>query len=117
MNKSKFLVFMVLAIFVSGCSMQPKFYPNDVYKNTSKEQRDKDITECENLANEEAVSGSQVALEAAGSLAGLATALRGGSFASVYAWNNVAPSTSDIKKKFVEICLQKKGYEITGWGI
>ncbi|APC96510.1 hypothetical protein [Francisella frigiditurris] len=115
MNRSKFLVFIILAIVVSGCSIQPKFYPNDVYKNTSKEQRDKDIAECKELADQQEVSGGQIALGVVSSTAALATALKGGSFASVYAWEDLGSDDSD--QKFIEICLKKKGYEVTGWEI
>ncbi|MDC0535374.1 hypothetical protein OAO18_06135 [Francisellaceae bacterium] len=113
-------------VLLAGCSTQPKLYPNDYYQKVGQSQAQKDIEYCEDLAEQQPVSGGQTAWEVTkGSLAILSIVATGnrsysgqsnaGSIADTNAILEAGPSSEDNEKQFIESCLKNKGYDVTGW--
>lgn len=127
----KLIVSFVLLSLV-GCASGPQLYPNEKLKRVGKDQADRDIKECENMADNylKSSKGKQVAKSAgAGAVVGAAV---GGAFGLLT--GNVgrglgqgaviggaggaargAVSPDQIKRNFVNRCLAEKGYEVIGW--
>jgi outer membrane lipoprotein SlyB len=117
---------------VSGCSTAPQLYPNEKYNQVGKAGADRDVNDCEYLADQYVQSGGAgdiakstgvgagigaaggAALGAvtgsAGTGAALGAIIGGGAGAA-----NKTGSTSDVKHRFVNRCLADRGYDVIGW--
>jgi hypothetical protein len=122
------LVFVSLLATLAGCASAPQLYPNPKYQQVGKDQADRDITDCQNQADE--MVGSHTAQNAgvgaiigAGAGAALGAisgnpgsgAAVGGIFGGGAGGASSASSTSEIKHRFVNQCLAERGYQVLGW--
>lgn len=133
----KLLVIMVILSISAGCAAKrPVLYPNELYRSTGAEKAQQEINDCLKRAEEANAQGrlaDEVALKTGKSaLVGGATgavigaisgsALRGGLIGAA-AGGTVAlvssavkgPEDSPVYRRFVEICLSEKGYQVLGW--
>lgn len=132
--------FVLLATILTtgaGCSAKsPTFYPNEHLKLVGREQADRDVADCQTLADQyvsepdkftEIAKSTAIAggVGAAGgavagaifSNAGRGTAAGAAAGAVVALLHGLIDSNepSPTRERFVEYCLQKKGYEVIGW--
>ena len=135
--QSRILVAMVVLFLCTGCAAKrPVLYPNELYRSTGSEKAQQEIDDCLKRAEEANAQGrlaDEVALKTGKSaLVGGATgavigaisgsALRGGLIGAA-AGGTVAlvssamkgPEDSPVFRRFVEICLYEKGYQVLGW--
>ncbi|HOE16760.1 MAG TPA: hypothetical protein PLX02_11245 [Syntrophorhabdaceae bacterium] len=131
-----YIALIALALFLTGCgSQKPVLYPNAYLNKVGEEQAQKDIAECERLADEYAGSseGAQVAKSTAAGGAGgavVGTAVgavtgdigRGagvgavaGAASGLVRGVSKASQPDPVYKNFVNKCLRDKGYEPIGW--
>lgn len=133
----RLLFVMVILSISTGCAAKrPVLYPNEVYRSTGSEKAQQEIDDCLKRAEEANAQGrlaDEVALKTGKSaLVGGATgavigaisgsALRGGLIGAA-AGGTVAlvssavkgPEDSPVYRRFVEICLFEKGYQVLGW--
>lgn len=131
----KFFI-LVIVLLASGCASHgPVLYPNGHLKMVGEEQAQRDIAECDRLADEyvksdagKAVAKSTVAGGAAGTVIGAAGGAAAGSLkrgsaigaatgaaAGLVRGVSKASQPSPIHKKFVERCLRERGYDPLGW--
>jgi outer membrane lipoprotein SlyB len=139
-----FTVF-VFSVALSACtasqnpfvaSSRPSLYPNEHLQKVGMQRANADIDECMALADQYAEQPSQwqeaLKSSAKGAVAGTAVGAVGGSVFSkagrgagagaavggmlglLSELNNMGNRTPSYER-FTEYCLQKKGYEITGW--
>jgi outer membrane lipoprotein SlyB len=132
------VVCIVLGVLLMGCaSMQrPILYPNAHLQQVSKQQADKDIAECRELASQYVPStvGTDVATKTGlgatagaaigavagavgGDGAGRGAAIGAATGATAGAVGGVAQQSgpSPAYKGFVDRCLRERGYEVAGW--
>lgn len=129
--------FILILIFIGSCATRsvPVLYPNAYLKSVSKDQVEKDVEECERLADEYVaknpggdVAGSTVAGGAAGAVVegaggavtgnvGLGAGVGSATGAAVGLIRGISKSSkpSPVYKNFVNRCLKEKGYEPIGW--
>lgn len=128
---------LVMLIISTGCAAKrPVLYPNELYRSTGAEKAQQEINDClkqADQANAQGTLADEVALKTGKSaLVGGATgavigaisgsALRGGLIGAA-AGGTVAlvssamkgPEDSPVYRRFVEICLYEKGYQVLGW--
>lgn len=127
----KFLTPLILLVF-TGCASKPVLYPNKKFKSAGKEVASKDIDQCieEAEAYLDSPTGKNMARGAGGgSLIGGAMgavsgifrgdivggAVRGAAVGGAGGAAAGALTPDTIKKRYVNSCLQKKGYRILGW--
>jgi hypothetical protein len=131
-------VFISLGALLAGCaSMQsPILYPNAHLQQVSKQQADKDIEECRELASQYvpntvgkdvakntgigAVGGAAIGAVAGavgGGSAGGGAAIGAATGGTAGALSGVAKQAdpSPAYKGFVDRCLRERGYEVAGW--
>ena len=139
---TKHLYTLILAIFLSGCGLslspqeKPQLFQNEKFQATQETARNEDLKECIELgeANVDLKSPTLeiIRMGFIGALVGAGTGAISGSILEDTS-NNVAAGSAvgavvgilqaclDLQKhspyfeRFVEYCLQKKGYEVTGW--
>jgi outer membrane lipoprotein SlyB len=136
------VIFSALAVSMSGCASltapkKPQFYPNEKLSHTSSIQTQEDVDRCIALANQYVEEPNKYTTIAKDGLIGGAVGAGTGAVAGTITGNNVGRATgagaavggiigvlkgmSEIRdhspsyERFVEHCLQKKGYEIIGW--
>jgi hypothetical protein len=139
---SSLLSFVTIAAVFSGCASlttpkSPDLFPNEKLNRTSRGQVSMDVNECMALADQYiqqpnkyvemgkqgliggAVGAGTGAL--AGTIVGSNPGRSTGAGAAVGGILGVLNAAKDMNERtpsyerFVEHCLQKKGYEITGW--
>lgn len=130
-----FIVLIVLIIVVGCASYGPVLYPNEHLKMTGEEQANRDIAECDHLADAyiksdagkaalKSVAGGGVAGAVIGGAAGSVTGRLGrgavvgavtGAAVGLVRGVSKASEPSPIHKRFIERCLREKGYELLGW--
>ncbi len=127
----KYLVPLIFLI-LTACASKPVLYPNQKFKKVGKELASQDIDQCMKEAEDylDSPTGKNMAKGAAGgSLIGGAMGAVSGIFkgdivggavrgAAVGGAGGAAAGslTPDmIKRRYVNSCLQKKGYRILGW--
>ena len=135
----KILCFFVAACLLTGCaSAKPVIYPNTHYNEVGHQAAQQDLADCIALAQSAGVSSRKNEAEeeasraAGGTAAGAATGAVGGAIAGGAAIGSVVgaatgltaviissvfqkPKNNPIFEKFVDRCLQERGYEIVGW--
>ena len=138
----KVTVLLLVMMLMSGCSMTgkkaqtPDFYPNHKYLASPVGERDADLNGCLSLADEyikEPNKYGDMAKEGfVGAVIGAGTGAVGGAImgnagratgagAAIGGILGVLHSLSKMNEhspsyqRFVEHCLQKKGYEVIGW--
>ncbi len=139
----KSVLAVALITSITGCAAMgmgkktPDFFPNEQLRRVGYSQADADARECMSLADQyvqQPNKAGTVAKDALiGGAAGAAVGAVGGTIMTpkvgrataggaaiggmlglakgLYDMNETSPSY----ERFVEYCLQKKGYEITGW--
>jgi len=134
----KILVLMtMIALLGTGCAAKrPVLYPNEQYRAAGAEKARQEIDTCLKLA-EEADSQGRLAEEVAaktgksalvggatGAVVGAITgsALRGGLIGAAAGGTAAlvssairTPEDSPVFRRFVELCLYEKGYQVLGW--
>lgn len=131
----KAAVLSILMLFLSGCAAGPVLYPNTHLQEVGESQAQKDIAECEVLADQYVKSDAGIeaakstAVGAAGGtvIGGAAGAVTGnlgrglgvgaatGAAAGLVHGIIKASEPSPVFKNFMVRCLQEKGYEVIGW--
>lgn len=133
---------LVGAVLLSGCAQMmtpktPDLFPNDAYRQGGAAKAEREVKYCMDLADEyvqEPDKFCQMAANVAkGAVVGAGAGTLGGVImkspvgrglaagAAVGAIVSLASELYDMNEKspsyqrFVEYCLQKKGYEVTGW--
>lgn len=137
MESRIFFAAMIMLFLGTGCAAKrPVLYPNELYQSGGAEKAQQEIDDClkraeeanaqGRLADEIAASTGKSALVggATGAVVGAisGSALRGGLIGAA-AGGTVAlvssamkgPEDSPIFRRFVDICLHKKGYQVLGW--
>jgi outer membrane lipoprotein SlyB len=129
--KEIFLTIILLVLF-SGCAAKPKLYPNSHYKAVGQEASKKDIKQCMDEADTylESAKGKKIAKSAgAGAIIGGAMGAVSGIFSGNIARGALmgsaiggaggaaagALSPDEIKRRYVNTCLNEKGYQVLGW--
>ena len=135
----KLLAGLSLCILMAGCSLQPKspdLFPNEKLNRTSSDRVRADTDYCMSLADEYVKEPNKYGTAAErgliGGVVGAGTGAVGGAIfgnagratgagAAIGAILGIVSGLSEINERspsyqrFVEYCMQKKGYEITGW--
>lgn len=130
------LIALLILLGLSACSTKPKLLPNDHLIKVGKLQSEADVQECLDLADSYAsdskrwqeVAGetakSAVIGSAAGAVGGAIVHNAGRGVAVGAATAAVATLLYELTslgesdptyKRFVEFCLDKKGYDVAGW--
>ena len=135
-----FPAILIIATVFTGCvSQRPMFYPNQQFETSSKSLVKSDVDDCIERAKSvglitidtEEIVKKTVLGAASGAAVGAAigaiteedhdvgeraaTGAAGGGSRGLL-WGLFSSREFDpVKKQFVEECLQKKGYKITGW--
>lgn len=130
--KIKPLFFLTPLLLLSSCSSSPVLYPNAKYESVGKEVAKADIEKCENKADDflESPKGKQI-LAGAGSGAAVGSAVgavsglfsgdflgslvRGAAIGGAAGGTAGAISPNTLKRRFVEHCLGREGYQVIGW--
>ncbi len=131
------LLLLILAVNLAACSMKkPVLYPNDHLNQVGKDVAKEDIDDCMEMAKEsgvdpertEKVAGRTASGGAIGAITGLAVGAvlgdsgknalagavgggTGGCLSGIFESSDPDP----LFKRFVERCLQEKGYSPVGW--
>jgi len=127
---------ILLLLSMAGCSKRPVLYPNDRYNEVGKDAAQRDIDACLDLADDADLEDSQ-ALEAGkrtagGAAVGGATGAVGGAISGrpgfgaavgaatgatvgFFSWMFGASEPDPLYVRYVDICLQERGYQPLGW--
>ncbi len=118
-----------------ACAPKPVLYPNDKFNATPREQVQADIDDCSKQARDfvkthkaDIVAGHTAVGAAMGAIFGvIAGAFTGnytgaieqgaafGGAAGAVGGGTKAMSPDEVQKRYVDICLSKKGYQPIGW--
>lgn len=124
--------YFLVVLLLASCASRPQFYPNEKYQEVGKEGADRDVEECNQLADQymESGKGKQIAKSAgsgavigaaAGAVAGLFTgnvgrsAVFGGAVGGAGGAAAGAMSPDEVRRNFMNQCLSDKGYKVMGW--
>lgn len=122
---------LALLCLLTACASSPQFYPNEKLNSVGKEGAERDTKECTALADEY-VSGKGKAVAegagkgaavggATGAVAGAFShnifggALFGSAIGAVAGGTSKALSPNQVKRNFINHCLQERGYKVVGW--
>jgi outer membrane lipoprotein SlyB len=138
----RLVVLAGLAFLLSGCAQMmgpktPDFFPNEQFRRAGSAQADADARECMSLADQYVKEpnkyGDMAKRGVVGGAVGAGTGAIGGVImkgsvgrataagAAIGGMIGVLSGLSEMNEhtpsydRFVEFCLQKKGYEIVGW--
>jgi hypothetical protein len=126
------ILLFALCLTLAACASRPQLYPNEKLQRGGKEAADRDIAECEKLADEYMTSGKgkQIASGAGkgaavggatGAVAGifsrniLGGALIGSAIGATAGGASAAVSPDEVERSFVNQCLTERGYKVMGW--
>lgn len=140
MRRFSLTAFVLLSmgfVFLCGCSTQrPLLYPNDSLRKVGRAQAEKDIDTAMKHAGEYDLDSGESTEKAGKTLTGAAAGAGtgaavgavsgnpavgalsgavGGASGNLFSWAFGAHKPSQAFRKFVEIELRKKGYEVIGW--
>ena len=130
------LLYLGMVLMLFGCGAQrPLIYPDDHARKMGTVQADRDVAECERLADAYvkshpgedvvrdtaigggvgaaigAVGGAVAGGAGRGAAIGAATGATGGLLHGLFR----ASEPSPLYKRFVEQCLRERGYQVLGW--
>ncbi|MFA6237701.1 MAG: glycine zipper family protein [Bacteriovorax sp.] len=128
----RFFLFIVLTMTLASCASKPKLYPNETLKSRGKEVADNDIKQCMDDADLylESSEGKKIAKSAGfgavvggavGAVAGAFTgnisrgAAQGAAMGGVGGGTAGALTPDELKHRYVNQCLNDKGYRVLGW--
>lgn len=131
----KKMLLMISVFLLTGCSSGPVLYPNAHLQRVGEAQAQRDVGECEALADQYVKSDAGIAAAKSTAIGGAGGAVIGGAAGAVTgslgrgagvgaaagaAAGLVhgiihASEPSPIFKNFVTRCLQERGYEVIGW--
>ncbi len=136
-----FGVLVISVLLTAGCSTGPKtprFFPNDHYRRVGPSVADADAAQCMALADQYVENPSAWQDAAIGGVGGAAVGAGAGALGGTIMKGKVGRATaagaaiggivgvaSSLSKmgernpsydRFVEHCLQQKGYQVVGWG-
>lgn len=125
-------LFIPALILISSCSSSPTLYPNDTFTRNGEVVAKRDITECMDMAETylksseakkilkstgfgAAVGGAMGAV--AGAFYGNVAqgAARGAAMGGAGGAISGSLSPNELKQRYVNHCLNQKGYEVLGW--
>ncbi|OPY13771.1 MAG: hypothetical protein A4E66_00638 [Syntrophus sp. PtaB.Bin001] len=131
----KNLLLAVSILFLMGCASGPVLYPNAHLKEVGEVQAQKDVAECEVLADQYVKSDAGIEAARSTAIGGAGGAVVGGAVGAVT--GNLgrgigvgaaagaasglvhgiikASEPSPVFKNFMIRCLQERGYEVIGW--
>ncbi|OPY90626.1 MAG: hypothetical protein A4E72_00573 [Syntrophus sp. PtaU1.Bin208] len=131
--KKRFLLISMLLL--AGCASGPVLYPNAHLQKVGEAQAQKDVAECESLADRYVKSDAGLAAAKSTAIGGAGGAVIGGAAGAVT--GNLgrglgvgaatgaaaglvhgiiqASEPSPVFKNFMVRCLQERGYEVIGW--
>lgn len=137
LGSSPVLFVLAAVLLLSGCAPQrPVFYPNAKLQQVGIDQAQRDIDECIALARQSGASGDPAsdvarrtatssAIGAAGGAAagavrgnagrGAAAGAAGGAAVGLTSGLIKSQDLDPITKRWVEACLQERGYRTVGW--
>jgi outer membrane lipoprotein SlyB len=132
---------LISSSLLSACATgpnKPRFYPNDYYRRVGGSQAEMDSSQCMAMADQYSQDPSRWQEAAKSGLGGAVVGAGVGAVGGVITKGSVGRTTaagaaigsligvaSELSKigekspsyeRFVEHCLQMKGYEIIGWG-
>lgn len=127
-----FFTFSFMLLLVSSCSSAPKLYPNTTYAQNGEVVAKRDVSFCMEQADKyldssegkkllkstgfgAAVGGAMGAVTGAfyGNIA--EGAARGAAIGGAGGAVSGSLSPNELKQRYVNRCLQEKGYEVIGW--
>ena len=125
-------LFMASLLLLSSCSSRPVLYPNSKFKTVGKKRAKHDVNKCINSAGQflESPKGKKILKSAGkGSILGAATGAifglftgdiirsltTGAAMGATAGGVGAAISPDQLKRSYVNKCLQKQKYEIVGW--
>lgn len=134
-NQLKVLTILWALLFIfalTSCSSRPKLYPNTKLKQVGLPAAEKDIDSCMEDAKSylKSSKGKQVAKStgfgaivggAVGAVSGLFTGdigeslVKGGALGATAGGVGQALSPDQLRRRYVNTCLAKKGYQVLGW--
>lgn len=123
---------LLLLFLLSSCSSRPVLYPNKKYESVGENKAKQDIQSCMGRADKfiDSPKGKKMLKSGGagailggvvGGVAGLFTGDVAGSAAQGAAMGGAggavagALSPDELKEKYVNLCLRKKGYQVLGW--
>ena len=126
------LITLLSLIILTSCASRPVLYPNNKLKNVGKEQANQDINICMEEAEAyldsptgknilKGAGGGSLIGGAMGAVSGIfrgdivGRAVRGAAIGGAGGGAAGALTPDTIKKRYVNSCLQKKGYRLLGW--
>ena len=129
---NKILALIIMIIFLVACASRPVLYPNKKYKRVGKDHADLDINQCENEADKfvNSSKGKRILKEGGkgallGGIIGAAIGLITGDVGEAVAIGAVSGgvgsaasaglSPDELNRRYVNYCLQQKGYKVIGW--
>lgn len=140
-NKKALGILAIVLLLTSACSstpQRPRFFPNDHYRRVGSAVADADAQQCMALADQYVENPSVWQDAAVSGLGGAAIGAGTGAVGGVIMKGKVGRATaagaavgsvigiaSSLAKagdrnpsydRFVEHCLQQKGYQVVGWG-
>jgi outer membrane lipoprotein SlyB len=140
-NLSVSVLLAIALLTISACSTgpaKPKFFPNDHYRRVGPASADMDASQCMAMADQYVENPSAWQDAAIGGVGGAAVGAGVGAVGGTIMKGKVGRSTaagaaiggmlgvaSGLAKmgernpsyeRFVEHCLQQKGYQVVGWG-
>ncbi|NUM88297.1 MAG: cell envelope biogenesis protein OmpA [Bdellovibrionales bacterium] len=122
----------VAALLISGCASRPQLYPNKKLQEAGREAAERDVESCERLADQYMTSGKGKDIAAGagkgaviggvtGAVAGIFSgnagrgALFGAAVGGTAGGTGAAVSPDQVKRNFMNQCLEEKGYKVVGW--
>jgi hypothetical protein len=128
----RFFLFVAVLALASGCAASPQLYPNEKLKSVGRDAADKDIEACEKLADDYMTSGKGKEIAsgagrgaAVGAVTGgvfgifshniLGGAVVGGAVGGAAGGAGAAVSPDQVKRNFINHCLEERGYKVMGW--
>ncbi|MBK2124777.1 hypothetical protein [Fangia hongkongensis] len=116
----KAILVVISSILIVGCATEPKFYPNEYYQKVGNKQAMIDFKVCEAQAEDQVTAGETAwdVFIGVAMVASVARTATNGYQSGRIGDNAALASTSNTEenmKRYVEICLKKKGYEVSGW--
>lgn len=125
-------LFLLIVLALSACASRPQLYPNKKLQEAGPEAANSDVAACEKLADDYMTSGKgkDIASGAGkgaavggvtGAVAGIFTgnvgrgALFGAAVGGTAGGASAAVSPDEVKRNYVNHCLEEKGYKVMGW--